>query len=199
MLTSPDPGPDYAKFMQEYTLKELEGFDVVADEVIEAQVTVNLNNSLENNTIPDAMELVAAYDLYQNFKRLLVNLILGFDDRHNSQSLFRDISFSKAFKVVEIELAFIFDMLYTKATLTYSLKGYFFFHFTSILLTKIVLGLFSDITIIARKDKDPFVDLIITFLLLLGAKGVEIYTILLLLPLDWIYLWLIKHKRNLIY
>ncbi|KAK3220565.1 hypothetical protein Dsin_014535 [Dipteronia sinensis] len=33
MLTSPDPGPNYPKFMNEYSLKEAEGFYVMAEEV----------------------------------------------------------------------------------------------------------------------------------------------------------------------
>ncbi|KAJ8539281.1 hypothetical protein K7X08_013533 [Anisodus acutangulus] len=31
ILTPPDPGPNYAKFMEEFTLKKAEGFSVMAD------------------------------------------------------------------------------------------------------------------------------------------------------------------------
>uniref|UniRef100_A0A7N2LMG8 DUF4220 domain-containing protein n=1 Tax=Quercus lobata TaxID=97700 RepID=A0A7N2LMG8_QUELO len=104
MLT-PDTGPNYSKFMREYTLTQFEGFHVLADEVIEAQV-VNLS-SVENDSIRDATELVTAYDLIYIFKCLFVDLILGFDDRDNSRSLFKEISWNKAFKVIEMELGFI--------------------------------------------------------------------------------------------
>ncbi|KAK7828893.1 hypothetical protein CFP56_029856 [Quercus suber] len=118
MLTLPDTGPNYSKFMQEYTLKQFEGFHVLADEVIVAQV-VNLY-SVENAPIRDATELVTAYDLIYIFKRLFVDLIRGFDDRDNSQSLFKKISWNKAFKVIEMELGFMYNMLYNKATVIHS-------------------------------------------------------------------------------
>ena len=92
MLTPPDTGPNYSKFMREYTIKQFEGFHVSADEVIEAHV-VNLY-SVENDSIHDATELVTAYDydLIYIFIRLFVDLILGFDNRDDSQSLFKKIS-----------------------------------------------------------------------------------------------------------
>ena len=106
--------------MREYTLKQFEGFHVLADGVIEAQV-VNLY-SVEKDSIRDATELVTAYDLIYIFKCLFVDLILGFDDRDNSRSLFKEISWNKAFKVIEMELGFMYDMLYTKATVIHSPK-----------------------------------------------------------------------------
>ncbi|KAL0016789.1 hypothetical protein SO802_003858 [Lithocarpus litseifolius] len=36
LLNPPDPGPNYAKFMEEFSLKKAEGFSVLAIEVIEA-------------------------------------------------------------------------------------------------------------------------------------------------------------------
>ncbi|KAM3699255.1 hypothetical protein ACJW31_05G012100 [Castanea mollissima] len=122
MLTSPDPGPNYSKFMREYTVKQYEGFCVRAGEVnIEAQ---GVNLPSENNTIHDATELVTANNLFKSFKRIFVDLILSFDDRDNSQSLFGgDFLPEKAFKVIEMELGFAYDVLYTKATVIYSTKG----------------------------------------------------------------------------
>ncbi|KAJ7970491.1 DUF594 family protein [Quillaja saponaria] len=194
MLTPPDPGPNYSKFMQEYTLKEIEGFHVVADEVIEVQLPVYLASAETISNIPDAQELITAYNLLQIFKRLLVDLILGVDDRNTCQSLFKDISSSKAFKVVEIELGFVYDMLYTKATLIYSLKGCVF-RFISFSFTTIVLAMFS--VYVAHNDhKHSKTDLTITFLLMSIAVVLEIYAILLMLSSDWTDLWLSKRRSS---
>ena len=80
---------------------------------------VNLS-SVENDSIHDATELVTAYDLIYIFKRHFVDLILGFEDRDNSQSLFKKISWNKAFKVIEMKLGFMHNVLYTKATVIHS-------------------------------------------------------------------------------
>ena len=64
MLTPPDPGPNYYKFMREYNLKQFEGYHVRAEEVIGAQV-VNLPTANGNNPIRDATELVTSYHLFK--------------------------------------------------------------------------------------------------------------------------------------
>ncbi|KAL0009787.1 hypothetical protein SO802_004895 [Lithocarpus litseifolius] len=184
-LISPKPDPNYSKFMREYTLKRFEGFHVIASHVIETQV-VNIPIPLvENNSIPDATELVKAYDLFQIFKRLFVDLILCFDDRKKSQYFFKEISFDKAFKVIEIELGLIFDMLYTKATIIHSFLGWGL-RILSFSFTSNALALFSVI------DMHSFssIDLILTFLLLSVAILLEIYAHLLQLSSDRTDTWL---------
>ena len=75
MLAPLDTGPNYSKFMRDYTLKQFEGFHVLADEVIESQV-VNLS-SVKNDSIRDATELVTAYDLIYIFKPFLLILSMA--------------------------------------------------------------------------------------------------------------------------
>ena len=69
MLTPPDPGPNYSKFMREYNLKQFEGYHVRAEEVSGAQV-VNLPTANGNNPICDATELVTSYHLFKTFRLL---------------------------------------------------------------------------------------------------------------------------------
>ncbi|XP_075663910.1 uncharacterized protein LOC142633554 [Castanea sativa] len=98
MLTPPDPCPNYSEFMRENNLKQYDGYHVRAEEVIEAQL-VNLSTAYGNNPIRDATELVTSYHLFKTFRLHFVDLILSLDDRENSQSLFKEISWDKAFKV----------------------------------------------------------------------------------------------------
>ena len=185
MLTSPDPGPNYSKFMREYNLKQFEGFYVIADEVIETQVG-NVP-SVENDSILDATELATAYDLFKTFKRLFVDLILGFDDRDHSQSLFEKISWNQAFKVIEMELGFMYDVLYTKGTVIHSTQGWCL-RIISFFFTSITLALF----LLTHKLKHSKIDLVLTFLLLSIAILLEVYAFLLLLSSDWTNLLLSK-------
>lgn len=132
---------------------------MIASEVIEAQA-VNIP-SVENNSIADATELVTVYDVFNVFKCLFVDLILGGDDRDNSQSLFKKTCCEKAFKVTEIELGFMYDVLYNKATIIHSPQGWIVRSF-SFTFTCIVLALFS----IIDKREYSKIDLALTFLLL---------------------------------
>ena len=54
-----------------------------------------------------------------------------FFDRENSKSLFKEISWDKAFKVIEMELGFMYVVLHTKAAVIHSPKAtlnHFLFH-----------------------------------------------------------------------
>ncbi|CAK7324214.1 unnamed protein product [Dovyalis caffra] len=103
------------------------------------------------------------------------------------------ISPKKAFEVIEMQLGFMYDLLYTKALVTYTPSG-IALRFTSFLLTIIVLVFFS----LAPHNTLRYskLDLRITFLLLAVAILLELYAALLLLFSDHTVVWLRKHNRN---
>nr|XP_023873082.1 uncharacterized protein LOC111985660 [Quercus suber] len=173
--------PNYSKFMREYTLKKFEGFHVNASHVV---------HMVENDSIADAI-LVKADDFFQNFKRLFVNLILSTDERSKSRDFFINISLDGAFKVIEMELGLMYDILYTKAKIIHSFQGRVL-RLISFSLTSIALALFSFIDM----HKYSNVDLVITFLLLSVAILLEIYAFLLLLSSDRTDIWLSRHATT---
>lgn len=201
MLTPPDPSPNYPRFMEEYSLKQAEGYHVTADEVIEVQVPASLYANGSPSNIVDAQGTqcentvqltVKAYGLLQIFKCLFVDLILSYDDRDLSQSIFKDILWKDAFQLIAIELGFMYDLLYTKAMLLYSVWG-FRRRFITFSLTLLVLALFS----VAEKYPNcSKVDLYITYALLAVIILFEIYSILILLSSDWTDVWLSVHNKS---
>ncbi|XWS71381.1 hypothetical protein CRYUN_Cryun03dG0133600 [Craigia yunnanensis] len=123
LLPLPDPGPNYDKFMEEYKLKEREGFKLSCT-AMEAIVVVPHTNKFQgDNLIPDGNILIAAYDFFKTYKRLFADLILSFHDLEKSQSYFQRCPCNEAFKVIEVELGFVYDVLYTKASIVYSKWG----------------------------------------------------------------------------
>ncbi|KAH7527880.1 hypothetical protein FEM48_Zijuj05G0013400 [Ziziphus jujuba var. spinosa] len=82
MATLADPGHSYAKFIQEYSLKQYEGSQVIAEEINEVHVAVD-TFSVQNDS-QNAPQLHIAYEFLQDFKRLFVDLFLGVDDRECS-------------------------------------------------------------------------------------------------------------------
>ncbi|XP_059460687.1 uncharacterized protein LOC132189884 [Corylus avellana] len=183
LLDPPDPGPSYTKFMEEFTLKMDEGFSVSADEVIEVAAGSTDDN---NSTIANTSKILPDADMFfQCFKRLFVDLILSFQDRDQSQSYFQNFTWEDAFKLVEIELGFAYDAFYTKAPIMYTRCGCFCRFITSS-FTIIVFVLF----LIAEKHNHLQTDLIITYILLVGAIILEFYAVILLLSYDRTKLWL---------
>ena len=185
MLPRPDPGPNYAKFMDGYDAKKAEGFEISVRTIIDTSTVVSYNN------FPDALH--EAFYFFRTFKPLFADLILSFQDRENSRSFFRQKETGKeAFKVIEIELGFMYDLLLTKAGLIHSWPGSIC-RFVSLLCTISTLIAFL---IIDRNDYSN-IDTSITFLLLFGAIVLEIYAVFVLLSSDWTELWRSKQKKPL--
>ncbi|XP_050248146.1 uncharacterized protein LOC126695432 [Quercus robur] len=187
LLNPPDPGPNYAKFMEEFCLKKAEGFSVLAIEVIDAADQPDAAGSGNNNGNTSKRILPDAYGFFNTFRRLFVDLILSFHDRDKSRYYFQNQNLisKTAFEVVEIELGFAYEVFYTKAPIMYTIWGCIFRFITST-CTIIVFVLF----LIIEKHNHPWDDLIITYILLVGAIILEFYAVILLLSSDWTQLWL---------
>ncbi|KAF7843594.1 uncharacterized protein G2W53_000499 [Senna tora] len=193
LLPKPDPGPNYARYMEEYKSKKEEGYDVSPGNLIEApsQELVNINDprstttvAQPNGVITDVQLLSYANNFFGIFKRLFADLILSFDDIQNSQAFFRSRSYDEAFKVIEMELGFYYDLFFTKAFLAHSKWGFLLRSF-SFSCTVTVLGVLIRVT---KEEPYSNADLIITYALLSGAIVLEIYAFLELLSSDWILL-----------
>ncbi|KAL3524731.1 hypothetical protein ACH5RR_013103 [Cinchona calisaya] len=185
MLTPPDSGPNYAKFMEEFTLKKAEGFYVEADEVKEIPIQI------EPSYPKDEKKLIAeAHDRFQTFKRLFVDLILSFQDRESSQSYFKKLYPQQAFDVVEVELGFAFDMFYTKVPIVYTVRGCIL-RLITFSCTSLALILF---VILCEKHKYHKVDVILTYFLLVVAILLEIYAVKIQIHSDWTDYWLQKNN-----
>ncbi|CBI36704.3 unnamed protein product, partial [Vitis vinifera] len=79
--------------------------------------------SASSSQFREAM-LPLGYALFMTFKRLFADLILTFQDRKDSQSFFHNTTWEKAFVAIEVELGFMYDVLYTKASVTYCRWGH---------------------------------------------------------------------------
>ncbi|WCJ39024.1 hypothetical protein M5689_020046 [Euphorbia peplus] len=194
MLTDADPGPNYPKFMQEFSLRQFEGYDVKAEEMMEAQAPQDRTRASADGSFHDENQLVEADNLFNTFKRLFVDLILSFQDREKSQSSFKNKTWQEAFQVIEIELGFVFDVLYTKAKISYSLIGLLLRVFSTF-LTCVVLVLFSTSVANNRKYSNLKIDVTITYLLLAIAILLEIWAFLKLLSSDRTDLYFQKHRQ----
>ncbi|KAJ9178548.1 hypothetical protein P3X46_010424 [Hevea brasiliensis] len=171
MLPRPDPGHSYAKFMDDYTSKRSEGI------------------------VPDAAILHDAAYCCNTFKRLFADLLLSYQDLKSTRSFFHDehMTWEKAFKVIEIELGFMYDLLYTKAIVIHAYLGSFL---RTISLSSTIFALIAFFII----DKPSYsrIDKIIACVILFAAIALQGYEMIVLLSSDLTLLWLSKHKNLLV-
>ena len=112
----------------------------------------------------------------------------------NTASFFSQRSFFR-YKVTEMELGFMYDVLQTKATVIHSSHGCILRIF-SLPFTSIMLLVFS--VLVIDNQKYSTIDLVLTFLLLTVAILLEVYSLLLLLSSNQTGLWLTKHTTTCI-
>ncbi|OMO71333.1 hypothetical protein CCACVL1_18272 [Corchorus capsularis] len=99
------------------------------------------------------------------------------------------------FEIIEVELGFLFDVLYTKAPITYTKLG-FIFRFISVFCSSCALGILCFvITWIQPQKHYPIADVTITSILVIGAIVVELYALGTILSSNWAVLW--TNSRNL--
>ncbi|RYQ92326.1 hypothetical protein Ahy_B09g098528 isoform B [Arachis hypogaea] len=194
IIPAPDPGPNYAKFMDDYSAKKAEGYRVSLGKVIKTAPAPPLTQSAAlNNSIANASCLRDGFYFFRIFKCLFSDLILSFQDHKSSQSFFRSNSCEHAFQVVEIELGLMYDILYTKAIFTYTRLG-IFAKFVSISCTISAFVVFCHSVDINHKENER----VITFVLFIGAILLEIYAVIVLLSSSWTMIWLSKRKKWLV-
>ncbi|XP_047963544.1 uncharacterized protein LOC125208040 [Salvia hispanica] len=170
LISRPDPGPNYAKFVDEATSREEEGYRVELGNLVPGVPS----STHEAHEDVDCDVLAKANEFFGTFKKLFADLILSFQDREESVSYFTNLSSKQAFDIVEIELGLVYDLFYTKSPLVFSKRGCFLRVFScSSTIATFVIFLFL-------KNSYPKTEVIITFVLLVGAIFLEMYAILVL-------------------
>ncbi|KAL4628747.1 hypothetical protein ACB092_05G261600 [Castanea dentata] len=182
MLKPPDPGPNYAKLMEEYASKKEAKLPTHIEMIGEPNKESKAELFAEDVTkLEDAVEVVGhAYRFFNIFKGLIVDLIFSFRERHDSRLFFQRINSEAAFKVIAVELNFIYEVLYTKVVVVHSILG-FVVRFISWSVVVAALLTFYSI------DKKGFhkIDVRITYTLLFGAIGLDTIALFMLIFSDW--------------
>lgn len=186
MIPPPDPGPEISRFANEYESCLQAGLNVeiqMKKEPPSEQTRISTANTLEG--IDEEYIMRKALKLFQKFKRLAVDLNLSLSDAIESRDFFLRCSPNQAFEVIQIELSFMFDMLYTKAPIVHTTVGG--------LLRGISIGMIIlSLIFFCRSEKNGYreADTIITYTILVAALVIEAISILLLICSDWAFIWL---------
>lgn len=182
MLKEPDPGPNYAKLMDEYASKKEANIPTRIDYTAEPK-----KDSAKTTAFADVeKELLEenavkyAYQFFEIFKGLIVDLIFSFRERNESRSFFQGRSADDAYMVILIELNFLYEALYTKVVVVHSIVGYIF-RFLASGLTIAALVIFTQLT----KGGFHHFDVRITYTLLIGAIALDTIAMFMVFFSDW--------------
>ncbi|OWM86026.1 uncharacterized protein LOC116211632 [Punica granatum] len=170
-MQSPNPGPNYPKFTEEYCLRQEEGYDLGFHEI--SEVHEPMDPSIGSN---DPKDIVRAHALFPSFRRLFANLILSDHDKIMSMNIFQSIQSAKdAFRVVEIELHFMYEQLHTKANLLYRPWAVL----VRLLLVILTFSMFGIFIFFARQRWKDYsrVDLVVTLILLASVCVQELLSL----------------------
>ncbi|KAF6166571.1 hypothetical protein GIB67_005433 [Kingdonia uniflora] len=195
MVPPPDPGPNYAKFMEEYSWKTNAGINakIIWDNELESQMTFAPRPTVKENIKDiEGVELIfKAHEFFEVFKRLIVDLILTFQDRNQSQSFFINHSWKQAFDLIEIELELVYEVLFTKAAAIHSLEGHILRLFS-------ITSIFSSFVMFCLVEKHLYseTNVVITYVLLVGAVILEMWSLIRLVFCNWSIVWMEARRRN---
>ncbi|GJN10557.1 hypothetical protein PR202_ga28662 [Eleusine coracana subsp. coracana] len=197
ILDPPDPGPNYAKLMTEFDGKKRSGLvvkiDVANGVATTAQQQAEKEETEQLVLRSDKSVEARAYDFFLTYRRLFVNLILSFKERRRSQAFFLSRENpGEAFQVIEVELNYIYEMVYTKGPVAHSRCGWLLRLLCSgCLLASLLLFFFLHKPSHGIKR----VDVAITYALLLGGLLLDSAALLMLLFSNRVTVYLERSTR----
>ncbi|KAI4312727.1 hypothetical protein MLD38_037526 [Melastoma candidum] len=187
----------FSKVIEEKQLMTIEGFRVVPHQVNEVPLREDiLQIDLDSPGIPSEIlyqeELSTAEALLKISGPVFVDFSLYARDREQCRALLDGKNCMSVFKIIEIELGLMFDVLYTKANVTASAWGAFS-RSATILITVAAMAIFSLLE--DHRSEYSAVDLRTTLVLLGGAIFLEGYALMVLVVSDKTACWLIRKRK----
>jgi hypothetical protein len=146
-----------------------------------------------NSIISEAKYLHEAHLRFRTLKLVFADYLVTFRTHTISYHMLKRKNAVEAFKLIEVEVGFMFDLLFTKVMTTVCWRPRIILHFINFLSPVSALIAFSSMT--RNSHTYSKMDIIISYLLLFGAIVLEIYSAILMFFSDWAMLWLSKQRK----
>lgn len=182
MLREPDPGPNYAKLMGEYVAKRDAKLPTRIEMLPEPDRVIKATNRMKQAPLEQLEVVQYAFRYFTNFKGLVVDLIFSFRERNQSRDFFLARNSKDAFRVVEVELNFLYDVLFTKLPVVYYRVG---FGCRAVSVGAIVTSLVLFHYVDKKNFKPEGFEIGITYTLLIGGIVLEVIAFFMLVFSDW--------------
>ncbi|KAK9936223.1 hypothetical protein M0R45_013074 [Rubus argutus] len=187
VLPDPVAGPDYEETVAIHST--MRSREVPTTQVV-VQIGPNVGNgykhpkfTVEGNleeSLDDMQLLQEAYYLFESFKGLIVGFLLSSKDRELSRDFFLKRTYTGAFKLIEYELSFMYEVLHTKVIVVRHKIGYTL-RLLSFSSTIVALVFFISVE---KREFDKF-DIDLTHALFGGAIFLDTISVLRLIFSDW--------------
>ncbi|CAA7014067.1 unnamed protein product [Microthlaspi erraticum] len=192
MIQRPDPGPNYAKLMEEYAAKKGMKMPTQIIKIEESEKDPKDNAKVKPEFLTELNILQYAYKYFNIFKGLVVDLIFTFQQRAESKRFFSALTAKEALRILEVELNFIYEALYTKAEILHNWIG--------VIFRFIALGcLIAALRIFQYKKKDDYgdFDVGLTYALLIGGIALDSIALIMFCLSDWTFVRLREMKDEI--
>ncbi|MBA0691073.1 hypothetical protein Goari_008721, partial [Gossypium aridum] len=157
---------------------------------------ITLEGYLDRKQIKEKYRyLYRAFLLFQVFRPMFSDLKLRiYNKLHYIFELGENVVAEEAFKIVEIELGFLYDLLYTKIPIVITRTGVILRIISLSLITSTLIAFL----LVVGKHGYSKVDIGISYLLMVGAIFLELYSAFLHLSSDWGIHWLTSQNNRIL-
>ncbi|KAF7152398.1 hypothetical protein RHSIM_Rhsim01G0022500 [Rhododendron simsii] len=101
---------------------------------------------------------------------------------------------------LELQMGLVYELLYTKAPIIYSKRGFIMRCVSFGCTVSVLVGLTVEIVLLKTREEDKGnwheIDIAITGVLIVGAVALEIYAAVVLFSSNWMMLWLIEQGKK---
>ncbi|PRQ48506.1 hypothetical protein RchiOBHm_Chr2g0111471 [Rosa chinensis] len=184
ILAVPDTGPDYAKYMDEYSSRKAANLPIHIHTETgrgpESKSETYPEEEAGGDKIDNIVVVRLAHEFFKISMGLIIDIVLDFHQRKQSRAYFDKRTSEAAYTLIATELNFMYEALYTKAYVVHYVWGYVL-RAISFGTVCIALGFFY------KLDKHGFhrFDVRNTYSLLLGAIALDSIAISMLILSDW--------------
>nr|GMC76605.1 uncharacterized protein LOC109187834 [Ipomoea batatas] len=190
MREPPDAGPDYHQLMEEMASKQAANLPVTIDinrdekgakaDDVDDGVDMKLQQYQALERLEELEVIKHGYKFFRVFKGLIVDHMFSFLERDESRRFYRSLEFKDAFRVMEMELNFMYDAMFTKMSAAQCILGYIFRFISTALLIAATL-------IFSRQSHHHIhlSDIMVTYFLLGGGVALDLIAILELIFSKW--------------
>ncbi|KFK31560.1 hypothetical protein AALP_AA6G127700 [Arabis alpina] len=218
MIQAPDPGPNYAKLMEEYKAKRearLPTKIILIDEpdkehrpkklvhpsLVSSAVAGEsqhqpkpVGEKVGRKVLHDLEIVQYAFKFFNTFKGLVVNLIFSFRERDESLEIFENLHDSEeALRIIEVELGFLYDALFTKIAILHTIIG----SLSRLVAFGTLVAAFVLFLLKPNKGHDfDGHDVFVTYTLFIAGISLDIISFILFVFSDWTCAALSSLKDN---